>query len=236
MSNTIKTEGIVFRSIKYSETSLILDIFTQEEGLHSFIVSGVRKAKSRMANVFHPINIIDLVAYFSEDKLSRIKEAQYAVNYEDLTFNVIKSSVAMYVIDLARQAIIEKESNQDLYNFIKKTLLDIDGGRVDMKLAPIDFTIKMATYLGFDIQNNYTILDKYFDLKEGLFVDKNVGHNYILSESLSQKLHLILNNHPVTMLKNERNALIDQLINYYRYHIEGFKPLKSLNVLRTVLS
>lgn len=236
MSNTLKTEGIVFRSIKYSETSLILDVFTKDVGLHSFIVSGVRKAKSRMANVFHPINIINIVAFYSEDKLSRIKEAHYASKYDDITFNVIKSSIAMYIVDLSRHAIKEKEANLGLYNFIKMSLLKIDKGQVDLKLMPIVFTIQLASYLGFEIQNNYTVLDKYFDLKEGLFVDKNVGHNYILSEKLSLKLNAILNNNKVDMLKSERNDLLDQLINYYRYHIEGFKPLKSLSVLRTVLS
>lgn len=236
MAQTLKSEGIIFKSLKYSETSLILDVYTKESGLHSFIVSGVRKAKSKMANVFHPMNIIDFVAFFSEDKLSRIKEAQFAVRYDDMTFNVVKSSIAMYIIDLARNAIQEKEANLDLFLFLKSYLIAIDQGKVNVKYVPIDFTIKLARYLGFGIQDNYTILDKYFDLKEGLFVDKNVGHNYIVSENLSEKLHAILANSNYSLNKNERNDLLDQLINYYRYHIDGFRPLKSLSVLRAVLS
>ena len=236
MGSTIKSEGIIFKSLKYSETSLILDIYTKELGLQSFIVSGVRKAKSKMANVYHPMNVINFVAYYSEDKLSRIKEAQLAVRYGDMTFNVIKSSIAMFIIDLARNAIQEKEPNIELYDFLKAYLILIDQSHVNLKYVPIDFTIKLASYLGFGINNNYTLLDKYFDLKEGAFIDRNVGHDYILSEILSQKLHLLLASENVELNKKERNDLLDQLIIYYRYHIEGFKPLKSLAVLRAVLS
>lgn len=236
MSQTLKSEGIIFKSLKYSETSLILDIYTKEEGLHSFIVSGVRKAKSKMANVFHPMNIIDIVAYYSEEKLSRIKEAQFSVRYDDLTFNVVKSSIAMYVIDLARNAIQEKEANLELFAFLKSYLVAIDNGAVNTKYVPLDFTIKLVAYLGFDIQNNFNVVDKYFDMKEGIFVDKNVGHNYIMNENLSQKLHEMLSEESYNLNKNERNDLLDQLINYYRYHIDGFRPLKSLAVLRAILS
>lgn len=236
MSQILKSEGIIFKSLKYSETSLILDIYTKDEGLHSFIVSGVRKAKSKMTNVYHPMNIIDFVAYFSDEKLSRIKEAQFAVRYDDMTFNVIKSSIAMFVIDLARNAIQEKEANLELFSFLKFYLVAIDKSTVNIKYVPLDFTIKLARYLGFGIQNNYTELDKYFDLKEGMFVYKNVGHNYIMSESLSYSLYTMLSENVYNIQKNERNDLLDQLINYYRYHIEGFRPLKSLDVLRAVLS
>lgn len=36
----IKTRGIVFRSVKYGESSVIADIFTEEKGLHTFIAGG----------------------------------------------------------------------------------------------------------------------------------------------------------------------------------------------------
>ncbi|MBT8233074.1 MAG: DNA repair protein RecO [Saprospiraceae bacterium] len=236
MSNTHKYEGIIFKSLKYSESSLILDIYTKEAGLLSFIVSGVRKAKSRIANVFHPMNIINLIAYYSEDKLSRIKEGNLNVRYEDMSFNVIKSSIAMFVVDLSRNAIQEKEANEELYTFLKTYLCSIDDGSLNLKYVPLDFSIRLSRYLGFEITNNYTVLDKYFDLKEGLFVDRNVKHNYILNETQSLNLHHILNGKETEITKAERNDLLDHIINYYQYHIEGFRPLKSLAVLRAVLS
>ena len=38
----IKTRGIILRTVKYSETSVIADIFTEGAGLRSYIISGMR--------------------------------------------------------------------------------------------------------------------------------------------------------------------------------------------------
>ena len=44
----LKTRGIVFRAIHYSETSLIVDIYTEERGLQKYIISGVHSPKARV--------------------------------------------------------------------------------------------------------------------------------------------------------------------------------------------
>lgn len=236
MNNNLNTEGIIFRSLKYSETSVILDIYTLEFGLISCIVSGVRKKNSKKANIYHPMNIIQFIALGNEDKLARIKEADYDIRYDDLTFNVIKSSIAMFVIDLSRNAIKEKESNKELYLFIKGFLQMIDLGKINLAMAPIIFCIQMTQYLGFEINNNYSENQSNFDLKEGSFTDKNAGHNYIMNKDLSFKFSQILRHNIFDLSKTDRNLILDYLLDYFRYHIEGFKPLKSIGVLRTVLS
>ncbi|MFM7399399.1 MAG: DNA repair protein RecO, partial [Bacteroidota bacterium] len=64
----LKTTGIVFRSVKYAETSVIADIFTEDKGLHTFIAGGVRSAKARMPySLFQPMMVVDLVAYYRDD-------------------------------------------------------------------------------------------------------------------------------------------------------------------------
>ena len=84
----IKTRGIIFRSIKYSETSIIADIFTEEKGLRSFIISGVRTKKAKVsASIMQVMTLVDLVAYFRENKdLHRIKEIKVEHVYTSLPF------------------------------------------------------------------------------------------------------------------------------------------------------
>lgn len=51
----LHTRGIVFRTVKYGETSVITDVFTEEKGLLTFIAGSVRAARSRMPfGLFHP--------------------------------------------------------------------------------------------------------------------------------------------------------------------------------------
>ena len=57
----IKTRGIIFKSIKYSETSLILDVYTEELGLQKYIISGVRSKKARTtAGMLQIMSLLDL--------------------------------------------------------------------------------------------------------------------------------------------------------------------------------
>ena len=73
-----KSKGVVLRSVKYGETSLVVTAFTELFGLQSYIVNGVRivsKKGSSKAVFFQPSALLDLVVYHNEYKnLQRIKE------------------------------------------------------------------------------------------------------------------------------------------------------------------
>ena len=62
----VKTRGIVLSYLKYRETSVIVRIYTEQLGLQSYVVNGVRKAKppGRIA-LFQPFTLLELVAYTS---------------------------------------------------------------------------------------------------------------------------------------------------------------------------
>ncbi|MBS1655487.1 MAG: recombination protein O N-terminal domain-containing protein, partial [Bacteroidetes bacterium] len=61
-----KTKGIVLRTVKYGETSVIVTIYTELFGIQSYLVNGVRvssKKGSGKANLFQPSAILDMVVY-----------------------------------------------------------------------------------------------------------------------------------------------------------------------------
>lgn len=237
MSKTFKSNGIVFKSLKYSETSLILDIYTQVHGLGSYIVSGVRKTKSRKANIYHPMNILDIVAYNPSESLSRIKEAQYAVTYQMLDRDVIRASLGTYFIDLLRSSIKEKEPNKELFSYIVSQLLDLDNREYNVRNAPIKMAVELASYLGFQMDSNYSEDAAYFDLRAGYFVAKDVSHKYVLDKETSQALHqLFYSSFSCQLSRQLRHEVLDALMIYYKIHIEGFHELRSLPILRTLLS
>ena len=58
-----KTRGIVLNYIKYGDTSIICKIYTEQFGLQSYIINGIRNSKSKNIGLFQPLNILDLVVY-----------------------------------------------------------------------------------------------------------------------------------------------------------------------------
>lgn len=237
-----KSKGIVFRSLKYRETSLILDIYTLEKGLKSFIVNGIRSGKSKSkSNIYQPMNILSLVAYEKENAgLSRIKECKHGYIYQDLVFNVHKSSIAMVLIEIARNSITESEDNQELYQFLEDWLIFLDQTTEKTTQLVVLFLVELSAFLGFAPQNNYAADSPYFDLREGRF-QSSLNPS---SENLEQDSSLLLNRvllekkediHKVDMESRIRHKLFNALLMYYKIHIDNFKEPKSLNILRQIL-
>ena len=113
-----KTKGIVLRTVKYGETSVIVAIFTELFGLQSYLVNGVRtssKKGSSKANLFQPAAILDLVVYHNELKnLQRLKEFKWEHLYQHIFFNVLKNSVALFMVELLQKCLKQPESNPDI--------------------------------------------------------------------------------------------------------------------------
>jgi DNA repair protein RecO (recombination protein O) len=239
MSHIIETEGIVFRAIKYSETSIIFDAFTKEHGLKSFIISGVRSAKSKgQSAVFQVMNIVNLSYYRKDnDQLHRVKEYSYAHVYNHLQVDVIRSAVGIFMIECCRNTIKEKEENLALYSFIKQHFISLDGLPMEsLSLFYIHFLIDLTVYLGFYPMDNYNENNAYFDLLNGCFTPHSLDSRHTMDAQSSVLMSSLLKNeNMVHMSKADREKIVDYLVMYYALHIESFKTLKSLEVLREVM-
>lgn len=236
------TEGIIFRTLKYSETSIICDIYTKAKGLRSFIVSGVRTSKvGSKAAIYRHLNIVDIISHDQEaDKLARINEITLNYHYNSINKDVILSSMAIFMLEVSRNAIKEKESNEDLYTFIKDWLVFID---TQPNLNPhwhLLFMIELSTYLGFGPMDNHSGEKPYFDMLEGIFCDYHAGSEYILDDEDSLVLFMLcqvnrINLHNLQFTKIERDRLTDNLLKFYKLHLPSFRDLNSVGVLRSVL-
>ena len=235
-----KSIGIVFRSVKYSESSLILDVFTREKGLRSFIVSGVRSTKANgKAATYQHLNILDMVAYDKDDKLARIKECRVAHHYQKISRDVVRSSIGLFMLEVCKNAIREREENYELFDFIHSRLLLLDHpGQTGLALFTIKFMLELTEHIGFMPLNNYHLDTPFFDLYNGKYID-NTNEKYVTTKEVGTAISMIdhMDPHSLAVLsysRDLRNEIIDDLVTYYRLHIDNFSPLKSLEVLRAI--
>ena len=233
-----KTEGVILKSIKYGETSLIQDIYTKEYGLKSYIVGGVRNKKKSRAGGLQLMSIVELVAYHKKNNsLSRIKEIKPLVYYKELPFEVLKSSVGMFITEVARRSLSQDEQNKELYAFIKDSYLYLDSAEGSIALFPILFLIKFSQRMGFAPASNYSEVHNSFNLMEGAFGHQNETSQYCLDAETSQYLYsLLFEEYGISKLfsipKVMRQRLLKELVNFYRIHIDSFGKLNSLSVLQ----
>ena len=71
-----KTNAIVIKTINYSENSIILKCFTDQYGLQSYLINGVKNQKGAIKpSHLLVLNLLELEVYHQLNKnLQRIKE------------------------------------------------------------------------------------------------------------------------------------------------------------------
>jgi DNA repair protein RecO (recombination protein O) len=242
---THKTKGIVVRVVKYGDTSVIVSVYTELFGIQSYIVNGVRTSSKRgaNANLFQPAAILDLIVYHNELKnIQRIKEFKWSYLYQSLFFDVIKNSVALYMIELLQKTLKQPESNPDLFHFIEDSLLHLDEAS-DTVVAnfPLFFALHLSAFYGVRVSDNYSSENDVLDLMEGEFVNEHPSHSYFLEGNYSYITSQLLKTmHPhelndIRLNKESRRILLNAYGTFYALHFQDFGTMKTLSVLQEVL-
>lgn len=240
----IKCKAIVIKTIDYSENSVVLKCFTDTHGLQSYMVNGVRSKKGAIRpSHLLPLSLLELEAYHQQQKnLQRIKELKCTPQLHSLHFDMVKSSVGIFMAEVINKVLREEnQPDAPLFSFMYHAiqLLDLEVDKVNN--FPLFFLLQLTRYLGFHPKGSFTEHTNGFDFKEGIFEPYDARNPYQLSPSLSQKMSMLLQSSTlesknVTMSYTERTALLEHTIDYYREHIIGFIDLKSHKILAEVLA
>jgi DNA repair protein RecO (recombination protein O) len=236
------SRGIVFKAIKYSDTSLIAKIYSESSGLQSYLIKGAYSRKSKFrAALFQPMTLVEFLATIKPNKdLHFLTEISVETPYNSIPFDMQKSAVVMFVSELLTKSIQEEEGNQQLFGFIHQSMqwLDLCRGRfVDF---PLYFTLELSKYLGFFPKTAGNQTHDVFDLMNGAFSRQLPPHpHYIIppqSSNLASLCKVSLEQlEELTFGNDARRQLLNTLMDYYQIHLSGFKGLKSLEVLRSVM-
>lgn len=218
-----KTKAIILHSIKYGESDIIAQAFTETYGKQSFLIHGVRKKKSMLSSyLFQPFSLLEIVAYIKESRdLQRVKEIKPSVILKTIHFDIKKSSIALFLSELMNRTLREVEPNIQLFNYLDHAVQILDFEEEGIENFHLIFLMQFTKFLGVYPKNN-SDLSKY--MMPG---DFQINHLLDLSLTDAKKLKI----------KNSlRSQLLDQLLKYYRDHIEGIGKIKSVDVLRDVFS
>ena len=235
------TEGIVLHSIKYGESSVIATIYTRDFGRQSYLVNAARSTKSKnKAGFLQPLFLVELVAYQKQTReLHRIKELKSLNIYQNLPFDVTKSTVAIFLAEMLYKSISEQESYTELYDFIVNSLLYFDLMEKGSSNFHLWFLLRLTEYLGFLPQLRKAGFQNWFDMKKGAVVSFQPSHPFYANKEVTEAL---LNLAPIKMknisefhvTRTIRDSLLTALVDYYQLHFDNLGEIKSLKVLREV--
>jgi DNA repair protein RecO (recombination protein O) len=242
-----RTKGIILRTVKYGETSIITTVYTELFGVQTYMVKGIRqssKTSQGKTGYFQPASILEMEVFYNELKqLQFIKEYQWSYLYERVFFDVVRNAVALFVIELLQHSLKQPEVNPELFYLVEDTLKEIDKGN-DSFVAnlPLYFILHLGGELGFQIQGNYSESTAVLDLKEGFFVKEIPFHPYYLSgnEAKITSQIIAISNYQelenICLNRSMRQQLLEAYQLYMTLHISDFGKMRSLGVLQEILS
>ena len=236
----IKTRGIILRTVKYSETSIIADIYTEGVGLRSYIISGVRTQRSKVAmGLLQVMSLVDIVAYDAPGKLNRIKEIHAAHIYTALPFEVRRSSIGLFMAEITRRTIRESEENEALFAFLFDIFKYLDETSEHFSNLHLSFLLELSGHLGFRPDESEYTEGSVFDLKSGIFTHNTIGHSHFLNENLTKILRGLLEvssaqSHLIKINHEERRQLIGELLKFYQFHLDNFPDINSFKIFQEI--
>jgi DNA repair protein RecO (recombination protein O) len=235
----VKTKAIVISSLKYQEKSLIVKCFTESHGLKTYFVRDAfssRKSNQKIA-YFQPLTILEIEAvHKNKGTLENFKEIKIATPFQTIHSDIFKSTIVLFISEILHHSIHEEEKNEHLFEFLETALFWLDNHNETVNFHLI-LMLEMTKFLGFypDISDkDYP----FFDTNEGIFtpfhgISSLSEHETNLFKKL---ISLKFDNNQKTFHVIERQIVLKVLIDYYSYHLEGFRKPKSLEVLATVFS
>jgi len=219
-----KTQGIVFRFTKYGDTSIIVNVFTEQFGLQSYIVNGVRTASARgKIALYQPLTLLDMVVYYKEStSVKRIKEVKCLHHYHSLYADVRKSTIAMFITEVVNKAVKDESHAKELYAFISSSLVTLDDAVADFENFHLIFLVKLSRLLGHGV---YTLQD--------------LMSFRLASRELEEKFDSLLTaeyDAQLAMTNGQRREALDMLLKFYADHLDLNGEFRSVQVLKDVLS
>ena len=211
--------------------------------MQHYLVKGVRKAsKSRSSNIqyFQPGAILSLEVYHNSLKeLQYLKDFQWHHVYQNTYAEVIRHSIAVYCAELADILIKEPESDPDFYTELENIFRLLDSLPIaEVSNIPVFFTLKILGKIGFSLSGKYepTNFD-VLDFEKGSFCATIPLHPFYLKGPHAKFVSDIFYTQDWTIVHfngEGRSYVLRALQDYFKIHIENFRPLKSLTVLETI--
>lgn len=238
-----KTRGIVIHQIKYTDSGIIVQLYTRDYGRQSVLIKGMRNKKSGKHNIlFQPMFILDLELYYKGNRgLQALKEFSVSYSPSDIYTNIKKSCVAIFLGEVLYNVLKEESPHVELFDFIEESIIYFDGNRTGFANFHIAFLAGLSSFLGFEPGPRMNPDDLYFDMLNGVFVQVPPVHGNYANSEISGILSAFFSTSynsidKIALTGSMRNEILDTLVKYYSLHLPGLKNIKSLEVLKEVFS
>lgn len=239
---TLKSQGFIIRKVPYGENSAILKVFTEDEGLLTFIVHGLQRKKGANAPLSQLMNYVELVYYpASNSEIHKLKEIQPLQGFTGLLQHPVKIQVLLFCAELLNHVVQEKAPDPELFRLLT-TFFDSLNREPNYVNHPLWFLLQLLKNQGLAPHLSFEEQWVGFSPETGCMIPRDtvLPHDKFLNldgSLLAKKLlHAtpeMLNTIPSSAELRQRT--IDSMAVFCEIHLLHGKRLRSIEIIREVL-
>ncbi|PIW69463.1 MAG: DNA repair protein RecO [Ignavibacteriales bacterium CG12_big_fil_rev_8_21_14_0_65_30_8] len=245
MNKIIKTKAVVLKKQNYGDSSLILSLYTEEEGRLSAILKGARKSKTNTGAILDPLNLVEIVIYIKKSReVQLISSADLISNYSLIKDDIYKLKYAYSSIEIIQYLTSEEEKDEKLFKGLVRILDLFNKSEEISSVIFCRFFLFIIKEMGYqfsfkkcaicnseDIENE----ELAFNFELGLLCGNcKADHLTVIdiSKELFEFFFCLRNNKKII---NNAEYLSSKALyfmeTYLKYHINSFNGLKSLKLI-----
>jgi DNA repair protein RecO (recombination protein O) len=229
-------KGVVLSGIKYTDNQDIVYLYTDTKGRRTYILNR-RNKNSRL----FPLSLIEFESSGRRNaEIQYIKEFVFSPPLPEISTDVRKSSIAMFIGEFLYRILKEEDSSHELFEYIGKSICLLDALRDGVSNFHLYFMVQLSRYLGFSIRSNRNDCD-YFDIKHSKFVFSKPLHPQFFDKDdtgiLARLLDLPVDKLNEPKLTGEQRLIFaNRMLDFYSFRFDHTLIIKSLNVLHEIFN
>jgi DNA repair protein RecO (recombination protein O) len=238
-----KTDAIVLHQIKYTDSGIIVQLYTKKFGRSSVLVRGMRKKKTGRQHVFfQPLSMLEMVIYYRDsERMKTLREFSVSYAPNNIYNNVIKSCIALFIGEVLTTVLREETPNDELFDFIKDSIIYFDKRDTGFANFHIAFLIGLCSFLGFEPGKKGVKENQVFDMINGTFVSVPPSHGSYANTEISGIMAEFFSSswddmNKITLTGSKRNDVLSAILIYYSVHLPSLKKINSLEILKEVFA
>lgn len=237
----ITTDGFVMSSLKYGETSKILNVFTKDYGIIGILARGCMNPKNKNRIVCDNFTYAKFNIKYKEGKLSTLIEADinnYLFNIRD---NYTLINYLSYIVKLTKDVYLESH-NSKIYDLFISSILKLNE-KMNPKVIANILETKYLDYLGVGLHldgcvkcNNTHVVA--LSIKENGYLCKNCYDGSIFTSLELLKTIKIYKNIDISKIKkiDISEKVIDEIDTFLYHYYKDYTGIyieykKNLNKL-----
>lgn len=231
------TRAVVLRTFKHGDNAIILKAYTELFGARSYIVRISKRGSAKPA-LLQPLDRLELVvSETGEREMHTVREVRMDRAYLGIAGDPARGLLLLFAQEVFYRTLKEESPDPDLFDLVQRTLEEIDTGD-NLAQLPLLLLVRLAQHLGFLPEPPGPGEDR-FDLREGHFFSGVPQHGFCMDRNSSMDFAQLLKAEStgvdVPLASEARKRLLEQLLDYFRIHVEGFGQLRSPTILHALL-